>query len=197
MDFQYRLAEKADSAKIAELISMASDGVAEYLFHDLIPEMTPVQIMAYNLEKDNYPHSYKSTIVAADGPNVVGMAISYPSSYHKITDEMIGFFPNERLERLSDFYSSHVPDSWFLDALGVDENFRRKGIGTMLIELTKERAKDHGYGILSLIAFADNSPALALYKVHGFQVVQEINLEGNEFIPHHEGCLLLKSNIDM
>ncbi len=197
MALKYRPAEKADCAKIAELIDIASDGVVEYLFHDLIPEMTPVQIMAYNLEKDNYPHTYKSAIVAADGPNVVGMALSYPSSYHKITDEMISFFPNERLEHLSDFYSSHVLDSWFLDALGVDETSRRKGIGTRLIELTKERAKNQGYGILSLIAFADNSPALALYKVHGFQVVQEINLEGNEFIPHHEGCLLLKSNIDM
>jgi ribosomal protein S18 acetylase RimI-like enzyme len=153
--------------------------------------------MAYNLEKDNYPHTYKSSIVAADGPNVVGMALSYPSSYHKITNEMISFFPNERLEHLSDFYSSRVLDSWFLDALGVDETCRRKGIGTRLIELTKERAKNQGYGILSLIAFADNSPALALYEAHSFQVAQEINLEGNEFIPHHEGCLLLKSNIDM
>ena len=196
MALKYRPAEKADCAKIAELIDIASDGVVEYLFHDLIPEMTPVQIMAYNLEKDNYPHTYKSAIVAADGPNVVGMALSYPSSYHKITDEMISFFPNERLEHLRDFYSCHVLDSWFLDALGVDETCRRKGIGTRLIELTKERAKDQGYGILSLIAFADNTPALALYKVHGFQVVQEINLEGNEFIPHHEGCLLLKSIID-
>jgi ribosomal protein S18 acetylase RimI-like enzyme len=197
MAFKFRSAEKEDYIKIAELINMASDGVVEYLFHDLIPEMSTVQIMAYNLEKDNYPHSYKSTIVAADGPNVVGMALSYPSSYHRITDEMIGFFPNERLEHLNDFYSSHVPDSWFLDALGVDETCRRKGIGTRLIELTKEIAKDHGYGILSLIAFADNSPALALYKVHGFQVVQKINLEENDYIPHHEGCLLLKSNIDM
>jgi ribosomal protein S18 acetylase RimI-like enzyme len=197
MALKFRPAEKADCAKIAELINIASDGVVEYLFHDLIPEMTPVQIMAYNLEKDNYPHTYKSSIVAADGPNVVGMALSYPSSYHKITNEMISFFPNERLEHLSDFYSSRVLDSWFLDALGVDETCRRKGIGTRLIELTKERAKNQGYGILSLIAFADNSPALALYEAHSFQVAQEINLEGNEFIPHHEGCLLLKSNIDM
>lgn len=195
MTIKYRHAEKADSAKIAELIDMASDGVVEYLFRDLIPKMTPVQIMAYTLEKDNYPHSYKSAIVAADGTNTVGTALSYPASYHKVTDEMIGFFPNERLEHLGDFYSSHVPDSWFLDALGVDETYRKKGIGTRLIELTKERAKHNGYGILSLIAFADNLPALALYKVHGFRVVKEINLEGNEFIPHHDGCLLLKSSI--
>lgn len=195
MSLKFRSAEKADSAKIAELINIASDGVVEYLFHDLVPEMTPVQIVAYNLEEGNYPHSYKSAIVAADGTNVVGMALSYPSSYHKITDEMKGFFPNERLEHLSDYYASYVPDSWFLDALGVDETYRMKGIGTRLVELTKERAKDNGYGIISLIAFADNSPALALYKVLGFRTVEKINLEGNEFIAHQDGCLLLKCNI--
>ena len=195
MSLKYRPAEKADSAKISALINIASDGVVEYLFHDLVPEMTPVQIMAYNLAEDNYTHSYKSAVVATDGTNVVGMALSYPSSYHKITDEMRGFFPYERLEYLSDFYSAQVPDSWFLDALGVDEAYRMKGIGTRLVELTKERAKDNGYGILSLIVFADNSPALALYKVLGFRVVKEINLEGNEFILHQDGCLLLKCDI--
>lgn len=195
MTIKYRPAEKPDSTKIAELIDIASDGVVEYLFHDLVPKMSPVQIMAYNLEKDNYPHSYKSALVAADGTNVIGMVVSYPASYHKITDEMRSFFPNERLEHLSDFYSSRVPNSWFLDALGVDDTYRRKGIGRRLVELTKERAKDNGYEILSLIVFADNSTALAFYKALGFRVVQEINLEGNEFIPHHDGCLLLKCDI--
>ena len=195
MTIKHRPAEKPDSAKIAELIDIASDGVVKYLFHDLVPQMTPVQIMAYNLEKDNYPHSYKSALVAADGTNVIGMAVSYPASYHRITDEMRGFFPNERLEHLSDFYSSRVPNSWFLDALGVDDTYRRKGIGRRLVELTQERAKDNGYEILSLIVFADNSTALAFYKALGFRVVQEINLEGIEFIPHHDGCLLLKYDI--
>ena len=151
--------------------------------------------MAYNLEKDNYPHSYKSTVFAADKKNVVGMALSYPSSYHKITDEMRGFFPNERLEHLSDFYSSKIRDSWFLDALGVDETYRRNGIGTRLIESTMEKAKENGYRVISLISFADNSTALALYKDLGFRVVKEIDLKGNEFIPHQDGCLLLKCDI--
>ena len=195
MAINYRHAEKADSGKIAELINIASDGVVDYLFRELVPNMTPVQMMAYNLEQDNYPHSYKSAIVAEDKTNVVGMALSFPSSYHKVTDEMRRFFPNERLEHLSDFYSSQVPKSWYLDSLGVDETYRRKGIGRKLIELTIEKAKENGYEIISLIAFADNSTALALYKDVGFRVVKKVDLEGNEFIKHQDGCLLLKCDI--
>jgi len=192
MTFTYRPAEKKDSMRLAELINIASDGVVAYLFHDLIPGMTPVQVVAHNLENDNYPHSYKSAIVAEDENNLVGMVLSYPSSYHKITNEMRAFFPAERLERFEDFYSSRVENSLFLDALGVDASHRRQGIGTRLVELTKEMAQKKRYALISLIVFADNSPALALYKFLGFEAVQEIKLEGNEFIPHLGGCVLLR-----
>jgi ribosomal protein S18 acetylase RimI-like enzyme len=192
MTFTYRPAEKEDSMKLAELINIASDGVVEYLFHDLIPGMAPVQVVAHNLENDNYPHSYKSAIVAEAENGVVGMALTYPSSYHKITDEMRAFFPAERLARFEDFYAARVEDSLFLDALGVDASYRRQGIGTKLVELTKEKTRKNGYEMLSLIVFADNAPALALYKSLGFEAVQEIRLEGNEFIPHQGGCVLLR-----
>lgn len=66
MTFTYRPADKEDSARLAELINMASDGVVEYLFHDLIPGMSPVQVVAHNLENDSYPHSYKSAMMAAN-----------------------------------------------------------------------------------------------------------------------------------
>jgi ribosomal protein S18 acetylase RimI-like enzyme len=195
MSLEYRPAEKADSEKIAELINIASGGVLEYLFHDLLPEMTAVQIMAYNLEEEKYPHSYKNAIVCSDRGNVVGMAFSYPVLYHTITDEMRDFFPKDRLEHLSELYSSFASNSWYLNALGVNLDYRNKGIGTNLVNLTKDRARDKGFSILSLTAFTDNSLALALYKVLGFRVVKQFDLDGNEFIPHQGGCLLLECDI--
>jgi hypothetical protein len=63
---EYRPAEKEDSLKLAEMINTASDGVVEYLFHDQVPDMTPVQAVTYNLENDTFPHSYKSALVACE-----------------------------------------------------------------------------------------------------------------------------------
>ena len=195
MATEYRAAEKADCARIAELIHMASDGVVEFLFHDVVPDKTAAQMVAYNLETSAGPHSYKSAVVAVDGGNVSGMALSYPSSYHKITDEMRGFFPAERLDHLNDFYSVEVPDSWFLDALGVDTGYRRKGVATRLVELTRKKAIKNNYDMLSLITFADNTPALALYERLGFKAAAKIQLDGNAYIPRSNGCLLLTSQI--
>ena len=196
MEIYYRHGEKKDCAKLAELINIASDGVVEYLFHGLVPGMTPVQVIAINLENDNYPHSYKSAIVATDKNDIVGMALSYPSSYHKISDEMRGFFPADRLEHFSAFYSSRVENTWFLDALCVVESHRRSGIGGKLISFTKEKAVANGYNALSLIVFADNATAIPVYNRTGFEIVRKVGLRGNEFIKHEYGCLLMNCKID-
>ena len=173
------------------MINIASDGVVEYLFRDLVPGMQPVQIVAHNLENDNYPHYYESTVVAVDGNNVVGMALSYPSSYHKFTDEMRSFFPADRLAHLCDFYAARVENSWYLDTLGVFEGHRRQGIGEKLISLTREKAAENGYSALSLIVFADNELAIPVYRRTGFEVVRKVELGGNEFIKHEHGSLLM------
>jgi len=195
MMITYRLSEKKDCPMLAELISIASGGVVQYLFHGLVPGMTPVQIVGYNLENDSYPHSYKSAIVALDRNTIVGMALSYPSSYHTVTDEMQSFFPADRINHLRDYYSSRVNNSWFLDALCVTESHRRCGIGKKLISLIKEHAVEEGYDALSLMVFADNTLAIPLYKDTGFETIQQVELRKNEFIKHENGCLLMKCKI--
>ena len=191
MGYRYGPAAKKDCAAIAEFINMASDGVVEYLFHDLVPGATPVQIVAHSLQDDSTPHCYKSAIVARDGDEVVGMALSYPSDYHYVSDEMRNFFPADRLAHLSDFYAARVENSWYLDTLGVLDNHRRQGIGEKLVYLTRDKAVENGFNAISLIAFADNDLALPVYQRIGFEVVRKVDLGPNEFIHHENGSLLL------
>jgi len=196
MDITYRTARKADCLRMAELINIASGGVVEFLFHDLMPELTPQQIVAHNLENDHGSHAYKNAIVAEAENRVVGMALSFPALFHKITAEMRQYFSKDRLNHLSDFYAARVDDSLFLDALCVDQRLRRKGIGGRLISLTKKKAKHIGFEILSLIVFSDNTKALSVYRHHGFEVHAPVKLDSHERIPHEGGCFLMKSSID-
>ena len=99
----YREGRETDSQRLAELIVLASGGMAEFLFDGVVDGLTPAQIIAHQLAGDNYPHTYKSTIVAEDGQTVVGMALSFPAWLHRITDEMKQFFAADRLAHLEDF----------------------------------------------------------------------------------------------
>ncbi|MBN1226941.1 MAG: GNAT family N-acetyltransferase [Deltaproteobacteria bacterium] len=109
------------------------------------------QIVAHNLENDYYPHSYKSAIVAEYNGKIIGMSLSYPSHFHEITDEMKKFFQKDRIEHFKHYYSVRFENSPLIDALSVHKEFRRKGIGSELISLNKEKAKKSGYEALSLI----------------------------------------------
>ena len=192
MNVNYRQGAKGDCLRIAELDYMASGGAVEYLFHDLIPDMSALQLLASGLEQDVYPHTFRSCIVAECDQKIIGMALSYPAHFHCITDELTNFLPADRLERFHDFYSSRVEGSYFLDAMCVDEVYRGLGVGTALLEHTKSRACSEGYGELSLIVFADNSRAIKLYEKQGFKRVKNIRLDPHELLPHNGGCLLMK-----
>jgi GNAT superfamily N-acetyltransferase len=122
------------------LDSIASSGAIEFLFHDLIPDMTPVDIVASQLEKDRYPYTFRSVIVAECGHRIAGIALSFPAHYHTIADQMRNFLPVDRLEHFKHFFTSRVEGSYYLDALCVDERFRNQGIGGKLIDLTAARA---------------------------------------------------------
>ena len=192
MNIQYRTGRKADCARIAQLINIASGGVIEYMFNGLVPNQTSTEIIAHNIKSDHEPYSYKNVIVAEDNGKIVGLALSFPAEYHQITDEMRQFFPKERLAHLQYFYAARVESSSFLDALCVDEAYQRKGIGSQLIALTKQKARQNGYDWLSLIVFADNQTAQGVYQKNGFEVVEKVTLQRHEHIPHEGGCMLMK-----
>lgn len=195
MNIEYRIGKPKDCLQIAELINIASGGVIEYLFHNLVPAQTPVEIIAHNLSKVDDPYSYENVIVAEHDQRVVGMAMSFPSQYHQITKEMEQFFPPDRLIRMEPFYAANLEYSLYLDALCVDDAYQKKGVGSRLLEQTKQRGRERGYQFVSLIVFTDNVTAQRLYQKFGFQVVEEISLDSHDLIPHEGGCLLMKCRV--
>ncbi|GMA97887.1 GNAT family N-acetyltransferase [Pelosinus sp. IPA-1] len=196
MDIIYRTGREEDSLKIAEGIDRASGGIVEFLFHDLLDQYTPTQVMAKSIKEKQGTDSYENAIVAEYQGNIVGIVYSYSARYHGITDNTRSFFPNDRLTFLKDFYNSRVEDSWFLDSIYVDGAFRGTGIGSKLIELTKQRAKDNGYNRLSLMVMADNAVARRTYERNQFEIVKHIDVQEHRLIPHKGGIYLLVSNLN-
>jgi len=137
----YRQGKKDDCSELAELVNIAAIGIIPFLYDGLVPDLNPIQIIADDLADENSPHSYESAIVAEYNEKVVGVAVSLPSKFHMITEKMKNFFPPERLAHLKHFFSARVENSLLLESLGVNEDFRNKGIGTKLISLTKKKRK--------------------------------------------------------
>ena len=196
MNITYRDGRKADCPKLAEFVYIASDGVVEFLFRDLIPGWRPVDMIAHNMEKDEGHYTYKNTVVAEDDGNVIGASFFYPSCYHVISDEMKSLFPEDRLEHLKHVLTGRVENSLYLDTLCVDKNFRGNGVGGELIFLTRKKAIEQGFNSLSLIALADNTNAHRLYYRCGFEIISHVEMEAHELIPHKGGAYLMDCQLE-
>jgi len=192
----YRQASIEDCRRLAELMEIAAGGMLDFLFHDLVPGLAPVDIEARALENSDSHHSFRNAVVAEHLGRIVGMALSFPANEFRITNAMRQFIPAERLDHLNDFFSARVDGSYFLDALAVDVKLQGHGIGSRLIELVKQKAKENGYEDLSLMVFRDNLGARRLYARHGFDVVREVAVERHPRIPHDKGCLLLNCTLE-
>jgi ribosomal protein S18 acetylase RimI-like enzyme len=195
LEILYRKGRKEDALFMAGLVRAAAGGVVEYLFHELVPGVTPVQAVASGLEREDGFHSYRNALVAVHQEAVVGVALAYPSRHHRVTPEMEKFFPKERLEHLRCFYEARVEESLYLDSLAVEPGFQRRGIGAGLIHGIQQKAKQMGIHAVSLMVFADNDAALQLYEKMGFELVQRVDLAPHALIPHEGGCLLLRCDV--
>lgn len=195
MDVRFKAAQKGNCHEIAELIDIASGGLLDFLYHNLIPGKTPIQMVADVIKEETGYYNCANAIVAKVDNEVVGISLSYPSRFHGINDAIKNFLPKDRLDHLHDFFSSAVPDSLYIDSLAVHEKYRRRGICSRFISLAADRARREGLLALSLIVLADNDAALKLYKKHGFRLVKDIRLDYHELIPHHGGAYLMKSDL--
>jgi ribosomal protein S18 acetylase RimI-like enzyme len=196
MEILYRTGKEEDCSKIAEGIESASGGIVNFLFHGLLGEYTPAQVMANLLRKKADNDSYENAIVAEYEGEVIGIVYSYSAKFHGISAATRNYFPGDKLTFLSEFFNSRVENSWFLDSLYVDEKFRGEGIGSNLIALTKQRAQENGYKQLSLMVMADNAVARSTYQRNGFKVVKHVDIKEHELIPHKGGIYLLVSDVD-
>lgn len=86
-----------------------------------------------------------------------------PAEYHCIDDEMRALLPPDRLERFREFFTARVEGSYYIDAISVDDGYRSMGIGNHLLQKTKDKARDEGFSILSLLVYADNHRAQKFY----------------------------------
>lgn len=192
MNVIIRPAIKDESPQIAELDSIASGGVVDFLYEGLVPGKRPVEVLAEIISSDRGFYNYVNTVVADVGGAVAGAAISYPSRHQGIDEEMRRFFPAEKLAHLRGIFESRVPHSLYIDALAVHEKFRRRGLAGMLIDAAAERARSMGFSSLSLIVLAENGPARALYAKKGFVHDGDVPLEYHEKLPFRGGAFLLK-----
>ncbi len=188
----FRPATTDDCYKIAELFRISSGGVAEYVWSTLAlhyPGLTPLEIGAIRYASEEGAFSYKNCTVAELGGEVIGMLHAYPmkAEQHepgKLVDPVLK--PYSRLE---------VPGSYYISGMAVFSEHRGTGLGTEMLKIAREKARQSGCRELSLLVFEQNKGVVKLYERNGFRVIDRTPVVPDKQIRYTSEVLLMTAPV--
>jgi GNAT superfamily N-acetyltransferase len=183
----FRAATREDSRKIAELFSISSDGVVDYVWSTLAPEypgLEPIEIGALRYAQEEGNFSYTNCVVAEREGAVIGQLCAFPvEAATEISDEPVDpiLEPYVRLE---------IPGTLYISSLALFDEFRGMGLGTKMLSIARDQARERNLDALSLLVFERNTGALKLYEREGFLEVDRAPVVPHPLI-HHTGEVIL------
>lgn len=181
-----RDAFEADSHSIAELFRQSSDGVADYIWDGLredYPGLDLLEIGAQRYAREGVDFSYQNCHMAEADGTVAGMLHAYVMR----DDEPL---PDDFDPVLRPFAELEEPASLYVSGVAVFEAHRGQGIGSALMNVAYQKARDLACPSVSLIVFEQNIGALRLYQRLGFSETARRAVVPHEKI-HHTGDALL------
>lgn len=163
-----RKATKKDCRSIAELALMAGEGIPAYFWEQSRRDNEDIEsVGARNAASESENFSYRNAYLAIVDDSVAGMLLAYrlPNAEHAENLEECPTFirPLIELEQL-------VPGSFYINMLATYPEFRNKGIGTELMAIVDDLAKESKCKIISVEVFEQNEGALRLYQRLGYVI---------------------------
>ena len=176
VDTIIRKAEKQEASQIAELFMLAwpveqileSNGVT---YEQLHKSMTDVAA------SENTIYSYENTFVAEVEGKVIGAMCAYDGAdYQRLKQPIVDILgADSGFAQLKETEAGE----FYLDSVGVLEEYRGRGIASKLFAAQLERAKVLGHKVAGLIVDVDKPQAEALYTRLGFTYLDDKDFFGH------------------
>ena len=188
-----RDATRDDAKALAYLINLAGEGIPEYFWKTMAAEgELPLAVGAERAMREEGNFSYKNAKVCVENDQVAGMILSYklPAPYllGNLAEYPELVHPLVKLE-------AQVPGSWYINAVATFEEFRGRGIATLLLRHAEEQAHQAACNTLSLIVASENINAVKLYEKLGLIRISTLPVILYEGCMHGGKRILMTKNI--
>ena len=172
----YRQATADDAPFLAKCVREVSHGVVDGLLEGVLPGLDAEAILSMVLRDASSQYSYKNCVLTEQGASILALLFCYPASAQTIPPMMRVMLPAARLTSYTDIVTAVVPESLYINTIWVDPSVRGQGLADVLLDYAAFFAKESGLTKLSLLAWRDNSRALAFYAKHGFTTVRSVRV---------------------
>ncbi len=180
----YRPASRQDARRIAELYSVASDGISNYIWSKQAKTGDNLlDIGQQRYERRNTAFSYENCLVAeAEFGNVVAVLLAY------VMQEDNDYVEEDPV--LKPFWLLEEPGSFYIAGLAVHEDWRQRGIARILMQMAEEKCREKNLLKLSLIVLEGNTIAHDFYRRLGYRETLRKTIVPHPLI-HYTGDAML------
>lgn len=153
-----------DSLAIAELIDLAGEGIPHVIWRAYAPaEQDALHFGAQRAAVGSGHFSWRNVHLLKDAKGIAGMLLAY-----RLTDSAPDFTDLHPLEYALVNLEAKVPGTFYINALAVYPTAQGMGYGCQLMAHAHQLARTAGCSRSSLIVFAHNTKARALYHSLGY-----------------------------
>lgn len=138
-----------------------------------VPQMLPLLEQLDAWHREAYPDKFRPHSGGGRTPHNLIKEMVEPSSEYWVavrSGKVLGlaFYMHRQISN----NPLVIPDDYLLlDMLVVDERYRRKGIGKMLVEQAKKRAGEEGYSRVVIKVYEKNQKAMKFYEELGYKTL--------------------------
>jgi len=188
----FRPARLADASALAVLVDIAGEGLPNWLWRDLAgPGRSVLEVGRERARREEGGFSYRHATVAETGGEIAASLVVYrlddPYDLTGVGDLPPHVQPLVRLE-------SQAPGSWYVNVLATFPEYRGRGIGSALLAIGEEKARQAGSRVMSIIVGSWNAGAERLYRRLGYETVaSERAVLPPEFPQTGDWLLMIKS----
>ncbi len=168
-------ATKEQASEIARLIMMAmTDECCLYFCGEGYGLEHFRQMMTMLVEQEHSQYSYRNTLVALDGHQVIGISVSYDGGrLHELRKAFLQAAKEYIGKDHSGMDDETQAGELYLDSLAVLPAYRRQGVARRLLRATKAKAGSLSLPCVGLLVDQNNPTGEALYTTVGFRYVND------------------------
>lgn len=187
-DARIRPARPEDAPMIAAVEMLTAPEFAIFIFEDLLPGVSAGALMSQLYSGDG-PDGWRWTWIAEVDGETAGAMAAYPA---RLTGPIDSRDPAaERLAHLAGFSALTPRSGLHISRLGVLPDYRGRGLARRLIEASLTAALREGLDLVSLFVWADNEPAVKLYRSMEFQEEGSVQVAPHPRLSRHGESLLM------
>jgi GNAT superfamily N-acetyltransferase len=187
----FRRARKEDARAMAELLEIAAEGIATWLWQQSAgPGQSPLEVGAARAAREDATFSYRNAVLAERNGVVAALLLAYPlpepdpAEVAAIEDVPPLLRPLCELEW-------QVPGSFYINALAARPDLQGQGLGSGLLDIADGLAAEAGCDRLSIQVFEQNCGAVRLYLRRGYSIVDSRPIIAHPCYPYDSNVLLL------